>query len=122
MMKSSLKVASHSSKFVYVGLMMAAIMVLLVLSDYPVYGQIAIGIYALLAFWRQESRQVFKLAMVALAVSMGALAVGRLQVADTFAGYVFLLLLVGVFVLGRELWYFSKALRLERSTKEVSAK
>ena len=121
-MQSNLKVAGRSSKFVYVGLMIAAIMVLIVLSDYPVYGQIGIGIYALLAFWRHESRQVFKLAIVALGVVAGALAVGRLQVADAFAGYVFLLLLVGMFVLGRELWYFSKALRLERSTKEVIAK
>lgn len=118
---SQLKVTGRSNKFVYVGLMIAAVLALIVLSDYPIYGQIAIGIYALVAFWRQESRQVFKLAMIALSVVAGALVVGRLQVADTFAGYVFLLLLVGVFVLGRELWYFSKALRLERN-KEVNAK
>jgi hypothetical protein len=100
--------------FVYWGIVASVILLLLLLAEYPVVGQVVIGAYALLAFWKFESSQVFKLAMVMLAVMLGAMVMGMYQVVDAFSAYAFLLFMVGVFVLVRELWHFSKDLRRKR--------
>lgn len=106
------------SQFVYVGTVAIVVLALFVLADYTFIGEILIGAYALLAFWRLDSSQVFKLAMVSLGVMLVGLGLGRSDVIDSFSSYAFLLFLVGVFVLGRELWRYSQQLRLER--EEVS--
>jgi len=106
--------------YLYGGTVAVVALVLIMLADYPFIGQVGIGLYALLAYWRLDSGQVFRLAMVSLAVMLGALVMGQGQVADSFSAYAFLLFMVGVFVLVRELWHYSQALRSER--KEDNAR
>lgn len=116
---NELTVNKKSNPYIYIGIIALAILALIVLADYPFIGQLGIGAYALLAFWRLDSGQVFRLAMVSLGVMLVAVVMGQGQIADAFSSYAFLLFLVGVFVLGRELWRYSQALRREREEENA---
>ncbi len=111
--------AKHKTpnKYVYLGTVTLIILVLVVLADYPVVGQLLIGVYAAMAFWRLESGHVFRLAMVALGVVVASTVLGWVQVVNAFSGYSFLLFMVGVFVLTRELWRYSQELRRQKEDK-----
>jgi hypothetical protein len=105
---------------IYAGLVSATVLALFALADYTFIGEVLIGVYALFAFWRLDSAQVFKLAMVSLGVMLVGLVLGRVEVIDSFSSYAFLLFLVGLFVLGRELWRYSQELRLQREEEPRS--
>lgn len=68
-------------------------------------GQIAIVIYGLAAFiWRVPSRTTFTIALLSMVTTIVLLVVkGDLALAQNFATYTFLLLVVGVSTLSREL-------------------
>lgn len=73
------------------------------LAQSPAFGQLAIGIYAIAAIgWRISSRITFTMAVMALGLVIFASARSDVTLANTFALYVFLLLVVGTLTLWRE--------------------
>jgi hypothetical protein len=69
------------------------------------FGQLAIAVYGIAAFiWRIASRTTFTLALLSLvATTLLLVARGNIPMAQNFATYTFLLLVVGVITLSREL-------------------
>lgn len=107
--------------YTYMAVVAIVVLLLCWLADFFVIGQIVIGIYAMVAFWRLTSTQVFRLSMVALSVMLVAIVIERWQIVVAFAAYALLLFMVGVFVLSRELWRYSKLLREQHQKKEDNA-
>jgi hypothetical protein len=73
------------------------------LAQSPAIGQLAIGVYAIAALgWRISSRITFTMAVMALGLVILASIRSDVTLANTFALYVFLLLIVGTLTLWRE--------------------
>lgn len=109
---------SAGNPYTYGAAVTIVVLVLCWLAEYFVVGQVLIGLYAMFAFWRLTSTQVFRLAMVALAVMLVAILIERWPIVTAFAAYALLLFMVGVFVLSRELWRFSKQLRGQQQKED----
>lgn len=85
------------------------------LSQFQILGQIAVGLYGILAILRQiPGRTTFILALMALATLPVAIVAGRGMVATNFATYTFLLFVVGAVQIVIELWDESKVILEEK--------
>lgn len=69
-------------------------------------GEILVGLYAVICLWRQlPSRQAFSAALATLGgIVLAQIAAPDGDVANNLAVYTFLLLVLGVILLAREVW------------------
>lgn len=112
--------SNTSKKYLAMSCVAVLALALWILAGYPFIGQIIIGAYGVVALWRNiSSQQVLRLAMVALGVMLVALALGQYRPTVAFAAYAFLLLIVGGFVIGKELWQQSVVLRHEQKEEKA---
>lgn len=94
------------------GAVLAAAIALGFLAQFQIMGTIFIAIYAVVSVVRRiPSRTTFILALVSLGVTAVVLLVGRRAIAENFAGYGFLLLIVATINLCLEQWRLSRLLR-----------
>lgn len=94
------------------GAVIAVAIALGFLAQFQIMGTIFIAIYGVISIVKGiPSRTSFLLALLSLAVTAAVLLVGRRAIAENFASYSFLLLIVAIISLCLEQWHLSKMLR-----------
>jgi hypothetical protein len=94
------------------GAVLAVAIALGFLAQFQIMGTIFITIYGVVSIVRRiPSRTTFILAVMSLAVTAVVLLVGRRVIAENFASYSFLLLIVATISLFLEQWRLSRLLR-----------
>lgn len=105
--------ASHQQKAIRsYGAVIALAIALGFLAQFQIMGAIFITIYGIISVIKGiPSRTSFLLALMSLAVTAAVLLIGRRAIAENFASYSFLLLIVAIISLCLEQWHLSKTLR-----------
>ncbi len=103
--KPKVKVARHIPLWIQMLLISLATLAIGSFAGSTGFGQIAVAVYGVIAFvFRIASRTTFVLAVLGLGATTWMLVMqGNVAMAQNFATYTFLLLVVGVFTLSREL-------------------